>query len=785
MGHGKDPARAERERGDDAGQLRELRAALEGAQVGLWTWDLRTNKVRFSAEWKRQIGYSNHELTDSFSEWESRVHPDDLERMQRTVRTFLETPWPGYHVEFRFRHRDGSYRWILAQASLTRGEQGQVEQMVGSHIDITNQRCAEEALVEASRALRASEERLRTVTDAVPHMIFQLDAEGRLTYANQRWRDYFGAEARWVMPAARLADIHPDDRALVESQRPRPTGPPTRDIRFDIRCRGQDGAYRWFAGRTVHMRDTDGRLLGSVGTATDIDDLKKSQDALRESQGRLQAALRVGGIGTSVWEIGGRSVWDESLQAMFGRTQEEIDRDSEHRALEYLHRDDRARMRRAEEDALEHGTDLDIECRALRPDGSTFWIAVKGHVEHDAEGRPVRMISAIVDQTSRKRLEAELLQSQKLEAIGRLAGGVAHDFNNLLTVILGHATLLGLNPDLPAWAEESVQDITLAGQRANALTAQLLAFGRRQVMQPRDLDLNDAVSDTLKMLRRVLGRDVVLAFEGCADGVFVRADPNMLTQVLLNLTVNARDAMPGGGRVAVRTSVEVIEPTPGGEVGRLPARRWACLTVSDTGCGIAPDILPHVFEPFFTTKGVGKGTGLGLSTIYGIAKQHGGFVTVDSAPGEGTTFRVFLPPIRPADMTGETREPSVPPNGGVETILLVDDEPAVRSMLVRLLGSHGYEVLPAENGAAALRIWGDRGASIDLLLTDMTMPGGMSGTDLVGVLRGQRPDLKVILSSGKGAEVVGDDLSAQLTFLQKPYIAAHLLRTVRHALDGS
>jgi CheY-like chemotaxis protein len=372
-----------------------------------------------------------------------------------------------------------------------------------------------------------------------------------------------------------------------------------------------------------------------------------------------------------------------------------------------------------------------------------------------------------------------------MEAIGQLAGGVAHDFNNILTVIHGHASLLLSNSTLTGTSVRSAQQIGQAAERAAALTRQLLTFSRRQVIQPRSLDLNEVVSNMTRMLGRLLGEDVALQLQYSPQPAWVKADASMMEQVLLNLAVNARDAMPKGGKLTVKIALENIEDH---EVIHPDARagRFVCLHTSDTGCGIAPEILPRIFEPFFTTKEVGKGTGLGLATVYGIIKQHDGWIEVDSEPTRGSTFRVFLPiGPRPAGTTDD-HSAETPVKGGNETILVVEDESPVRDLVCSFLSARGYKILEAESGAKALELWKTTKDNIDLVLTDLVMPDRVNGRELAEKLWTDKPNLKIIFTSGYSADVVGKDfvLRDGLNYLQKPYHPIKLARAVRECLDA-
>jgi nitrogen-specific signal transduction histidine kinase/ActR/RegA family two-component response regulator len=393
-----------------------------------------------------------------------------------------------------------------------------------------------------------------------------------------------------------------------------------------------------------------------------------------------------------------------------------------------------------------------------------------------------------VDITERKALEELLRQSQKMDAVGQLAGGVAHDFNNMLAVIRGNAELLLMDAaDYPAQAREGLKHVVAASERAANLTRQLLAFSRKQVMQPQPLVLSDVIANLTKMLKRVIGENIDLQCHYAAPLPYIHADPGMMEQVLLNLVVNARDAMPGGGQVCVATEFVQLDEGRAHTNAEARAGEFVCLSVSDTGTGIAPEVLPRIFEPFFTTKEVGKGTGLGLATVYGIVKQHQGWIEVSSEVGKGTTFKVLLPatpaPVRRAAVT----EADVEVRGGTETILLVEDDHAVRLTTRRVLESKGYRIREATSAREALEVWHNHAGEIALVLTDIIMPEKLTGRDLAEQLWREQPGLKVIFMSGYSAEVVGENTEfvrrTRSHFLHKPSSARTLLETVRHCLD--
>jgi len=415
--------------------------------------------------------------------------------------------------------------------------------------------------------------------------------------------------------------------------------------------------------------------------------------------------------------------------------------------------------------------------------GQTVMLEVT-HSFVEVHGRTMLMLSLFRDVTLQRRLEEQLRQSQKMEAIGQLAGGVAHDFNNILTVIHGHASLLGMS-DLSQPAARSAQQIIQAAERAAGLTRQLLAFSRRQLIQPKRLDMNGTVGHMTDMLGRLLGEDVSLQLNYSPTPATVEADSGMMEQVLLNLAVNARDAMPRGGELAIRIAVVDVDRAHVQHQPEARVGRFVCVSKTDTGCGIPPENLPRIFEPFFTTKDIGKGTGLGLATVYGIVKQHQGWIEVESTLGKGTTFRIYIPFVGSAT---EVEKPAAPVTvrGGSETILLVEDEPPVRELVANVLQNYGYKILQAGSGHEAVGVWREHKSKINLLLTDLVMPGNMNGHELAEKLRGEQTGLKVIFTSGYSADIVGKNfkLDASLNFLQKPYHPKTLALTVRRCLDG-
>ncbi len=425
-----------------------------------------------------------------------------------------------------------------------------------------------------------------------------------------------------------------------------------------------------------------------------------------------------------------------------------------------------------------------FEKEYIRKDGSRVPILIGAATFED---KPDEGVCFVLDLTERKKIEAQFRQSQKMESIGTLAGGVAHDFNNILAVIQMQTDLFKADGECSPAQTEFVEGIDAATQRAAALTRQLLLFSRKQTMQPCDLDFNQSINNVTNMLRRILGEDIQLQFKFSLQPIFINADAGMMDQVLMNLAVNSRDAMPKGGQLIIETAAVDFDETVSAQSAQARPGEFVCLSVSDNGCGIPPENLSRIFEPFFTTKEVGRGTGLGLATLFGIVQQHRGWVNVYSEPGQGTTFRIYLPRVAKLSLSQQKPEPPVlaAMRGGTETILLVEDDDFLRPSVNHTLTRLGYRVLETSNGAEALEVWKQHHDEIHLLLTDMVMPGGMTGKDLGERLLQGNPKLKVIYASGYSAEIVSHDfpLKEGVNFLTKPFQSQKLAQTIRASLD--
>jgi PAS domain S-box-containing protein len=643
---------------------------------------------------------------------------------------------------------------------------------------------------EQAEALRQRESQYRALNENVPVMVWMTDPRGRPLFFNRQCAEFAG---RPVDPAR--ADelpllIHPEDRPAVLAAR-RTAMEREEPYYLEFRLQRADGEYRWHASRTAPMRDAEGRLEAWFGSGLDVHELRLAEERLARSEADMRAMFEYSGVGLGQAEprTGRLLEANRRLCEITGYSREQLLAMS---FLDYTHPEDRERDRKRMQ-ALEgvEGEYWVSEKRCVRKDGTLRWLQVHVTWLPAAVGRDARLATAVHDITERKLAEQaarqareKMMQSQRLEAIGRLAGGIAHDFNNLLTAINGYTDLL-----LPRFAGDTpvrayLAEIRQAGEKAAALTQQMLAYGRRQMLDPRPTDPIQLTHRTGAMLARMLGEAITLEIRADDPPGAVLIDPAKLEQALVNLALNARDAMPRGGtltlacgRLRLAEHQEAVEAI-------VPPGDYAALEVIDTGSGIEPAVQARIFEPFFTTKEVGQGTGLGLPMVLGLLKQSGGFIQVESAVGEGSRFRILLPLGHERAEPGPVAEAEGPRAAADRTVLVVEDEDAVRRYAAALLAKAGYRVLEAAGGEAALALL-EGGAEVHLLLTDVVMPG-MMGTRLAEEARRRRPGLQTVFMTGYSDQSVYEYgiLLADDGLLKKPFSARALLQRVADALGS-
>jgi two-component system, cell cycle sensor histidine kinase and response regulator CckA len=632
-----------------------------------------------------------------------------------------------------------------------------------------------------------SDRRFRLLVEQVrDYAIFMVDPEGRHTTWNEGVQRLLGYdEAEFVGQPGTIL-FTPEDRArgehMRELRRAAEDGRAS-DDRWLVR---KDGTRFWATGITTRLNDAAERLMGFSKVFRDRTDEKEAEDRLRESEERLRVALLAARMGIWRWHLPSDTQRvDRSMARLLGLGEREVV-ESYEQFREHIHPDDRDRVDAAFSHAAQHGGNMHVEFRVVWPDGTIRWLSDHGEVVRDASGTPEYLTGAAVDVTERKLAEERLVEVQRMDAVGHLAGGVAHEINNMMTVILGFSTLLlDRHEDHPRAAD--LRQIHRAAERAAAITNQLLAFSRRQQLRPQVLDLNQLIRRAEHMLRRVIGEDKVFMLDLAEDLGRVRADPGQLEQVLLNLTLNARDAMPAGGSFTLSTRKMAL-PRPDEhrpQEDELPPGNYVLVDVIDTGHGMDAATRARVFEPFFTTKAVGQGTGLGLATVFGIVRQSGGTIRLRSTPGKGTIFSIYLPEVADAPTSGLNVRETARGVRGSGTVLVVEDEALVRDFACQVLTAHGYQCVEASNGAEALAVVRQRGESIDAVVTDVVMPGVGGGT-LAKRLAELRPGLPVLFTSAHSAdEVVRRGLIAQdAPFLQKPFTPQALVARLRD-LAGS
>jgi PAS domain S-box-containing protein len=631
----------------------------------------------------------------------------------------------------------------------------------------------------AETRLRDSEMRFRATFEQAAIGIAHIGLDRRFLWVNDRICAMTGyrREELLGLSFADLSlpeDVAPDDaarQAMMDGRLDR--------YNREKRYRRKDGSLIWVELVSTPLRDEQGAARFFVTVFSDITDRKQAEDSLRQrdraiqvvSQGIVMADARQPEHPIIYVSAGFERLTGYSAAEVLGRNCRmlqgaETDRETV------------ARLR----DAIAAARPIEVEIVNHRKDGTPFWNALSLNPVRDEDGTLACFVGVQTDVTERKRLERDLLQAQKMEAVGRLAGGIAHDFNNHLTVITGYSEEILAHPTLEPAVRESVTAIARAGDRAAELTRQLLGFSRQTMLQPKVIDLNQAVTETGRLLQRLIGADIAFSMVLASDLARVRVDPAQLDQVLMNLTVNARDSMPQGGRLTIETANVTISEGYATTNMDCRAGPHVMLAMSDTGAGMRPEVQARIFEPFFTTKEIGKGTGLGLATVFGIVQQSQGCIHVYSEPGLGSTFKIYLPAVtQPPDAPTQIRP--APAARGQETVLLVEDDEGVRKLAQIGLGMKGYKVICARDGAEALTMAEDAGP-IDLVLTDVVMPR-LGGPELVRALRARHPTLKVLFMSGYTDDSVVRHglMDASVAFIQKPYTPRSLAAKVREVLD--
>ena len=695
----------------------------------------------------------------------------DRPAVESRVRKVFET---GYaEIEARLRTKSGEL--IPYHFNGTLIELDGEPYLLGLGLDIS-------ARVRAEAERDASASRARLAMAAARMGVWETDIEkGTQEWDDEYWRLFGCPEPRPRTTDEFFRLVHPDDHERIYSAFERSLAGNV-DYEAEYRILWPDGQVRWHSVLGHPIFDNDGKPLRMLGVGWDITERKRYEDALRSSEARLAAALAAVRMGTWVWDqsTDTADINQQEIE-LFGLEPNESFVSTQ-RLLERVHPDDREFLLSSARRAIAGGSPFEHEFRVVLPAGDVRWLAGRGKPVVNGEGQ-VRIYGVNYDITEKRRLEEQLRQSQKMEAFGQLAAGVAHDFNNLLTVISGYSDILMMRLPEDDPNRHSVESIVDAGRRAAALTRQLLTFTRLAVLDPRVIDLNAVVADMEKMLRGLVGENIVLMTDLAEDLRLVRVDSSQIGQVLLNLVINARDAMANGGTLTIKTQNTNLGSQNGAAPPEAQPGPYVQLEISDTGTGIDPGITGRIFEPFFTTKHAEEGTGLGLAVVHGIVKQSGGTLEVRSEPG-ATSFNVYLPAA--GDRQSSVGDIAVSASlYGTETILIMKEDDTARKFTAAALAKFGYSVVEAGDAASAIQIAQNRSERIDLLLTHLGMPG-LAGAHLAERLKSVFPQLKVLFVSGyTGEDVVGHSAHHEhIAFLQKPFTPIELAQRVREVLDA-
>ncbi len=726
------------------------------------------------------LGYSAEEL--SRMTWAEMTHPDDLAADASQFEQLLAGELDGYSIEKRFIRKDGAFIWTVTAVQCVRNPDRSAIYFVAIIQNINDRKLNEEIL-------KHSQEKYRFLfqNNPLPMWIYDLETLAFLA-VNNAATDHYGYTQEEFLNMT-LKDIRPADEVqkLLESVREK-----GQNIRKSgiWRHRKKNGALI-DVNITTHDLDFEERHARLV-LAHDITDQKTAEEALRKSEERLRLALYAANQGLYDLDIQtGDAVVSPEYATMLGYDPEEF-RETNARWIERLHPDDHERVVNTFGAYVRGELPIySVECRQRTRSGDWKWILSLGKIiVRDTAGNPLRMLGTHTDITDRKRAEEEqamlasqLLQAQKMESIGRLAGGVAHDFNNMLTVILGYAELIKDQLSAHDPILKSVLEIERAASLSRDTTRQLLAFSRKQIISPMPTNLNELVAGARQTLSRIIGEDIDLRFLAGDEIWKVRCDASQIEQIIINLAVNARDAMPDGGKLTIETANITFDEAYCREHLGFSPGRFVQLMVSDDGDGMDPETMSHIFEPFFTTKEMGKGTGLGLATIYGIVQQNNGFINVYSEPGQGTTFRIYFPrDAGEAEM--RTRAVETPVISGSGTVLLVEDDEMVRDLAKAMLEKIGYKVQVAKTPLDALSLCERKEVPIDLMLSDVVMPG-MKGPELRDRIAAIRPGIKVLFMSGYTSNVIVHHgvLDEGVDFIQKPFSLNDLSRKICRVLE--
>jgi PAS domain S-box-containing protein len=775
----------EQENAEDALKKSEekYRTILETMNEGLFENDLKGNYTYVNEAACKMLGYTKEELLGR--NYREFTRPELVKLLYDVFHRVYETGNPELLVDYEVERKDGTKRFHQSHPSLIRDADGKPVGFRNLVRDVTDRKNAEDAL-------RKSEEKYRTILETMEEGLIETDLEGNATYVNNAACRLHGYRLEEMIGANFRKHHTPEmaERVYQIFNRIYNTGQPEM---MEVEIIRKDGSIRTHQSTGSLMRDASGQPIGFRNIIRDVTEQKRAEENLMKSEKRYRMiAENVHDIICTVDYPGLRFTYvSPAVYRVTGFTADEL---LNRPAKEFVKPETYAIAEKllAQDLDLEEGVAPSlqtIEVEFIRKGGGTVWVEVSVTYNRDAKGRISEILGVIRDITERKsaeeerrRLESQLIQAQKMESVGRLAGGVAHDFNNMLNVILGYAEFIKIQLSESDPLFKDVTEIEKAAYRSRDITRQLLAFSRKQIIAPRPVDLNDLIVNLQNSLVRLIGEDIDLRFFPGDNLWRIQFDPSQMEQIILNLGVNARDAMPAGGKLTIETeNVHLNEAYCREHLGFSPGD-YVMLVVGDDGVGMDRETLGHVFEPFFTTKETGKGTGLGLATVYGIVKQNDGFINVYSEPGRGTVFKIYIPrTLEEGEVVEEEQDAAIV--RGTGNVLLVEDDDMVRKMTDEMLGALGYTVIATDNPEEALLKIQNSETKVDLVITDVVMPG-MSGTDLRDKMTAVRPGLKVLFMSGYTSNVIVHRgvLEENVHFIEKPFSMKDLARKVSETI---
>jgi PAS domain S-box-containing protein len=740
---------------------------LQKAPYGVILFERSGRYLYINPEFTRITGYTLQDIPNG-REWFRKAFPDKSDR-GRVIRVWLEDARRNdVDRVFRVRIKNGEPRELEFRSTVLDDVR-----LIVTATDVTERRHAEEAL-------RASEEKYRELVQNANSIILRRDSAGTITFFNEFAQKFFGYTEGEILGKNIVGSIVPDrdlsGRSMADLVKDMGVHP-DRHATSEIENMRRNGERAWVSWTNKPVFSPDGTLREILCVGTDVTERRRHEDALR-LQAQIIDQIHDSVISTDL--AGLVTIWNKGAERLYGYKAEEVIG----RHLSLVYPEDQWEMIQREVLAsLRKKGNYEIEARNVKKSGELFWVHLSLSLLRDSKGTVTGFIGYHIDITDHKRLEEQLRHSQKMEAIGQLAGGIAHDFNNILTAIIGYGNLLQMRLSENDQMRSYVDQILASAERAASLTQSLLAFGRKQIIDPKPVNVNEIIRGVEKLLSRLIREDIELRIEFTDKDLTVMADSAQMGQVLMNLATNARDAVPDEGSLTIQTGLIELDNTWVKTHGYGKPGMYALIAVTDTGGGMTEKTRQRVFEPFFTTKEIGKGTGLGLSIVYGIVKQHNGFITVYSEVGRGTIFKIYLPVITPPEAETGVAE-LAPFVGGTETILVAEDDAEVRKLTKNLLEEFGYSVIEAEDGEDAVVKFLKHKKHIELVILDVVMPR-KNGKEVYESIRRMKPDMKALFTSGYTADVIHKKgvLDEELDFISKPVSPKQLLSKIRELLD--